>query len=162
MVAKLFITKLLLHKSNIITKKSKFVVYKINDDLRDKNALKLSKDLNYKKIIKFKVIYPNQNQILKIVKNHKCVYENNIRRKENLNNSGLKKSFTKNINNKRRSSYRGVSKNGNKWQVLLMKNKTNCYFGNFQSEKIAAKLYDFFTIKIKGNNAITNFFNKKD
>ena len=38
-----------------------------------------------------------------------------------------------------------------------MNNKKSYYFGNFQSEKIAAKIYDIFSLKFRGNRAITNF-----
>ena len=38
-----------------------------------------------------------------------------------------------------------------------MNNKRAYYFGNFRSEKIAAKIYDIFSLKLRGNKAITNF-----
>ena len=38
-----------------------------------------------------------------------------------------------------------------------MNNKKNYYFENYDSEKIAAIIYDFFAIKLRGKKAITNF-----
>ena len=58
----------------------------------------------------------------------------------------------------RSSSYRGVSRNGNKWQVLLMNKKNKYYLGNHNKEIIAAKIYDIFAIKLRGEKATTNFF----
>lgn len=61
------------------------------------------------------------------------------------------------INNSRASKYRGVSKNGNKWQVYMMINKKNKYFGTFDSEEIAAQIYDILSIKNRGLKAKTNY-----
>ena len=74
------------------------------------------------------------------------------------------KTFNKNEYKKfiRSSSYRGVSKNGNKWQVLLMKNNINYYLGNYYSEQNAAKVYDIFNIRLRGNKALTNFIYDDD
>ena len=59
--------------------------------------------------------------------------------------------------NSRSSKYRGVSKNGNKWQVHIMINKKNKYIGIYDSEEIAARIYDVESIKKNGLKAITNF-----
>ena len=156
MTAKFIITNSPFHKSNITTKKSKFIIYKDNNNLNHSIAQKQINVLNSKQISKFKVTCPNYNPKLKVLKSHKFVYSKFICRKENLINSSI-------IDKKiiRRSGYRGVSKNGSKWQVSLMKNKMKCYLGNFQSEKIAAKIYDFFEIQLRANKAITNFFHDK-
>ena len=61
------------------------------------------------------------------------------------------------IRKKRSSKYRGVSKNGNKWQVLIMINKKKYYVGNFSSEDLAARIYDIQAIKSWGIKARTNF-----
>ena len=37
-----------------------------------------------------------------------------------------------------------------------MNNKRTYYLGNFQSEKIAARIYDIFSLKLRGNKAILN------
>jgi len=56
-----------------------------------------------------------------------------------------------------------VSKNGNKWQVLVMGNQKKQYSGSIKDEATAAKMYDKFTIKNLGLRAKTNFdYKRKD
>ena len=98
----------------------------------------------------------------KIMKNNKLVFAN-----FNTNFNILNKNTIKNSENKfkkllRRSSYRGVSKNGKNWQVSLKKNNINYYLGNYTSEENAAKIYDIFNIHLRGNKAVTNFFYDED
>ena len=57
----------------------------------------------------------------------------------------------------RGSKYRGVSKNGKKWQVQLLGNLRKRYIGSISSEQAAAKLYDYYAILTHGLNAKTNF-----
>ena len=57
----------------------------------------------------------------------------------------------------RRSKFRGVSKNGNQWQVLIMINKKKCYIGNYKTESEAASVYDVAAIQYHGNKAKTNY-----
>ena len=61
------------------------------------------------------------------------------------------------IRNERSSKYRGVSRNGNSWQVLTMINKKKQYLGSYQSEELAARIYDIQAIKNRGFKARTNF-----
>ena len=53
--------------------------------------------------------------------------------------------------------FRGVSKNGNKWQVVFICNKKKIYLGGFDSEVVAAKKYDEIAIRANGLKAKTNF-----
>ena len=94
---------------------------------------------------------------VRIKKNNKMVYINSDSAlSENKNNNKINRIiFTKNT--KRGSRYRGVSKNGNLWQVLIMHKKHNFYIGSFSSEEIAARVYDIKSYELKGNNAKTNF-----
>ena len=133
MVKKFFIYNLISKKKNnnlYNVKKNKFIVYKTNIDSNVKVTQKNSKDFNPRSI-KFKIIHLNDIERYKIIKIHKFVYDNsNDINKTFVNNQ---KTFNKNEYKKfiRSSSYRGVSKNGNKWQVLLMKNNINYYLGNY-------------------------------
>lgn len=61
----------------------------------------------------------------------------------------------------RGSKYRGVSKNGNKWQVLVMGNQRKSYSGSIKDEITAAYIYDKLAIKNLGLRAKTNFNYKK-
>ena len=94
---------------------------------------------------------------VRIKKNNKMVYINsNSTLSENKNNLKVNRViFAKST--KRGSKYRGVSKNGNLWQVLIMHKKHNFYIGSFSSEEIAARVYDIKSYELKGNNAKTNF-----
>ena len=57
----------------------------------------------------------------------------------------------------RGSKYRGISKNGNKWQTIVTFKKINEYVGVFETEEIAARIYDIVSIKNRGIKAKTNF-----
>lgn len=57
----------------------------------------------------------------------------------------------------RGSKYRGVSRNGKTWQVLIMINRNKNYIGNFKSEDDAAKAYDEYAMKFHKNKARLNF-----
>jgi hypothetical protein len=66
------------------------------------------------------------------------------------------------VNNFRGSKYRGISKNGNSWQILMMVNRKKKYLGTLQSEELAAKFYDKVAIQYQGAKAKTNFpYNKQ-
>ena len=57
--------------------------------------------------------------------------------------SSHKKAFKgENVNNFRGSKFRGISKNGNSWQILLMINRKKKYLGTLPNEELAAKFYD--------------------
>ena len=105
----------------------------------------------------------NNNEI-KVLKNNKVVYVNTF-----LLNSYTTSKNIKKLNkiafigrNKRSSRYRGVSKNGNQWQVLMMINKNKSYIGSYPSEELAARIYDILALKNRGFKARTNFiYNSK-
>jgi hypothetical protein len=100
----------------------------------------------------------NNNEI-KVLKNKKAVYINTSFLNSYSNSRALKK-LKKNkfiIRNKTSSKYRGVSKNGNNWQALIMINNKKYYIGSYPSEEMAARVYDIFAIKNRGIKARTNF-----
>ena len=75
------------------------------------------------------------------------------------NNKIENKEKEMNLNRGQRGSkYRGVSKNGNQWQVLIMINKKKRYIGNYRNEEEAASSYDIVAIQNHGNKAKTNFY----
>ena len=156
MAAKLFTVNSFQNKKEIIIKKNKFFIYKTKGNFNNKND-----SINGKKIINktkiFKVFNFSSFKKRKVLKNNKFVYENNFYIKENFLHYNKTNEIKKNKKSNRSSIYRGVSKNGDNWQVLLMNNKRTYYLGNFQSEKIAARIYDLFSLKLRGYKAITNF-----
>ena len=94
----------------------------------------------------------NNSPKTKIFKITKIKDKKSELKKEQLSKINISKSF------KRSSKYRGVSRNGNKWQVLIMINRKKTYIGNYDSEEDAAKAYDQYAIKYHGDKARTNFF----
>ena len=153
MVAKLFTTKFFVNHKII---RNKFIVYKNNNNNNNHISLKVESENGYKKI-KFKAYTLNRFKKYKILKNNKYVFINNKKSDENFKyniRKNLKKEYMKSING---SKYRGVSKNGNKWKVLLTNDKIKYYFGNYNSQEVAAKIYDFFSLKSRGKKATTNF-----
>lgn len=50
----------------------------------------------------------------------------------------------------RGSQYRGVSKNGRKWQVMIVKGTLKKYVGTIASEHDAARIYDKYSLIIQG------------
>ena len=122
---------------------------------------------------------PSEN-IIRTIKNKKIVYclgninninnniiyrnlsDNKIVKNTNDNKINNNINLEENENNKKRgqrgSKYRGVSKNGNQWQVLIMINKKKRYIGNYKNEEEAASFYDIVAIQNHGNKAKTNFY----
>ena len=101
----------------------------------------------------------DSNDEIKALKNKKIVYINNGLLNNNSTSRYIKKFKKINfvIRNKTSSKFRGVSRNGNNWQVLMMKNNKKYYLGNYPSEELAARVYDVYAIKMRGINARTNF-----
>ena len=126
----------------------KKIMKNINENNIKNNNTKLNtfienNNFNYRK----KLI----NKKEKVMRNNKKVY---------IYKSLVKEKKEKKIKigkNKRSSIYRGVSKNGYGWQVLMMHNRNKSYIGTYYSEKAAAIIYDIASIKNIGINAKTNF-----
>lgn len=101
----------------------------------------------------------NDKNEIKVLKKKKRVYIDRYFLNTNSTSRDTKK-LKKNkfiIRNKTSSKYRGVSKNGNKWQVLIQINKKQSYIGSYLSEEFAARVYDVLAIKNRGIKAKTNF-----
>ena len=108
-----------------------------------------SNDINLQNNINKTSNFSNQ---VKVKKNNKLVYAN-----KSLIKPKLQKKNCSEKKDKRNSIYRGVSKNGNKWQVILFYNSKQRYIGTYDSQEIAARIYDILSIKNKGIKAKTNF-----
>ena len=121
----------------------------------------IKENINKNKILNYSNNYQIQHKVfdnlfnnkMKIKKNNKIVYINSLifMRKKNKNKRHL---F---LNRKRSSKYRGVSRNGNHWQTSIMNNRNYSYIGTYNSEELAARIYDLISIKKKGIKAKTNF-----
>lgn len=131
-------TKKINEKSNNI-----FNIMNINN-ADNKNEIKSN---NEKIMINNKYVYANPNEI------DLFPYSNSYRNSKKIIFVGV---------GKRSSKYRGVSKNGNQWQVLIMINKSKTYIGTYPSENIAARIYDIIAIKNRGIKARTNFVYSKN
>ena len=90
----------------------------------------------------------------KVIRYNKKVYINSL-----INELKKRKRKGK---KRRLSKYRGVSRNGNGWQAIMMSNKNKPYLGTFNSEELAARIYDIESIKQNGRYAKTNFSYSKE
>ena len=93
----------------------------------------------------------NLKEQIRIKKNNKIVFMN----KYLISQKTKKKDITK--KRFRKSMYRGVTKNGRKYQVIISYKKNNKYYGVYPTDEIAARAYDIISIKNKGIKARTNF-----
>ena len=93
----------------------------------------------------------NNNQI-NVKKNNKMIYMNKCLIKTKYKNNEVIVG-----KRKRSSRYRGVSKNGSKWQVYSCSKNIREYIGTYKTQEIAARIYDIISIKNKGIKAKTNF-----
>ena len=57
----------------------------------------------------------------------------------------------------RNSKYRGVSRNGNRWQVLIMVSRKKRYVGTYATEDEAGRGYDIAALQNHGMKSKTNF-----
>ena len=129
-------------KSKYISSKSIFIVQK---SLKNKNIFKVIYDKKKVPIKKKKNNLNNleDNNEIKIYKNNKVVYVNSSLLKSYSTAKNIKQInkiyFIKRNIKKRGSIYRGVSKNGNQWQVLMKENKSKTYKGSYPSEELKAR-----------------------
>lgn len=101
----------------------------------------------------------NNSNKIKVIKNKKVVYINScfLNSYSTIKDIEKRKKTNFIVKNKRSSKYRGVSQNGNKWQVLIMIKNKKYYIGSFLTEELAARIYDIIAIKNWGVKARTNF-----
>ena len=94
----------------------------------------------------------NSSNEIKVKKNNKMIYINKL-----LIKPKKRKKVLISPERKRNSIYRGVSKNGNKWQVIVHSKYFKGYIGMYKTQEIAGRIYDFISIKKNGIKAKTNF-----
>ena len=149
-----------------INKKDSLDCYKSEKALSNKTknkifkVTKLKEKKSIKKFINKKMIQNKNNKKIKVLKNKKLVYVNSF-----LLNSDSASKNIKRLNkvifigiNRRGSKFRGVSRNGNQYQVLIMINKKKIYIGSYPVEEDAARIYDILTLKFRGIKAKTNYY----
>ena len=143
-------SKVKISQNNICSKKKFFNV------LQEANP---KKKLNKRNVLNIE----NKNEV-KVLKNNKAVYINTylLNSYSSLRNIKKLKKIVFIGKNKRRSQYRGVSKNGYQWQVLMSIKKNKYYLGSYPSEELAARIYDIVALKIRGLKASTNFVYNND
>ena len=131
----------------------------INNNYKKYNHITKNKYFENKKSIDKHILNSKTNNEIKVLKNNKIVYMNTYLLNSYSTSRAIKKLKKINfiIRKKTGSKYRGVSKNGNKWQVLIMINNKKCYIGSYSSEDLAGRIYDIQAIKSRGINARTNF-----
>ena len=83
--------------------------------------------------------------------------ENEENKNEVSLNSELMSELMQKNTKPRGSRYRGVSKNGSQWQVLIMVKKKKRYLGSFSNEEKAARAYDKVALQHHGIKAKTNY-----
>ena len=127
-----------------------------NSSTKNDHFIKFNYFATKKCIINKPIFYSQANNEIKVLKNNKFVYINKDLFNSYSSSRDIKKLKKINfiIRKERSSKYRGVSKNGHKWQAL--KNK-KWYLGNYSSEELAARIYDIQAIKSWGAKAKTNF-----
>ena len=112
-----------------------------------------------KRVIKKYIKHNEKNNEIKVLKNNKVVYVNTSLLNSYSTAKNIKQ-FHKIIfigRKKRSSKYRGVNKNCNYWQVLMMLNKKKQYIGIDPTEELAARIYDILALKYRNYRAKTNF-----
>ena len=112
---------------------------------KKQNTILLNKKTQREEIIKNESLLLNNKKKIFLIK------KITDRKKEAAEEKKLKKYIY------RGSKYRGVSRNGKTWQVLIMINRNKNYIGNFKSEEEAAKAYDEYAMKYHKNKARLNF-----
>ena len=136
-----------------MTSKSKIPNEKINNySSKIIEKAKIIRTVKNKKIVYCQGDFNSLNQYPKYLlkeMNSSTININEVEKEE--------KDFNRN-RGQRGSKYRGVSKNGNQWQVLIMINKKKRYIGNYKNEEEAASSYDIVAIQNHGNKAKTNFY----
>ena len=162
MTKNIFITNKFKKKEKSIIKKRKFIIYKSCEINKNEILMKDVNNNHNRKKNKFIVCDSKYNKKIRILSNHKLLFDNNMLTKEYIIYKNQQKETNEYKRTMKNSTYRGVSKNGKKYQVFISNNNINYYLGVFQSEESAALIYDYFALLLHGRKALTNFnYNKE-
>ena len=93
----------------------------------------------------------NFSNEIRVKKNNKFIFMNKLLIKEKRKKKDIIKKKS------RKSLYRGVSKNGKKWQTIISYKYCKGYIGSYPTQDLAARVNDIFSIKNRGIKAKTNF-----
>lgn len=160
--------------SNFVNKQIKAEGKFIQENLEsnNNNTSKVAQEKKPKKKLKKKLFIKNNKLVYVINEKHTdtkdAIYldedsENNKDGKNKKNNKlDIIKEKLAEERKPRSSKYRGVSKNGKHWQVLIMIKQKKRYIGNFSDEEEAAREYDKIAIQFHGPKAKTNFQYNED
>lgn len=154
------------NNTKLLSKKSSFLDnFKSNNKKNNSNNNSISPDL--KNNNNKKKIYIKNNKLVYVInENHTNVGdainldEENDNNKNQISNDDKIDMIKKKLEEERKprsSKFRGVSKNGGRWQVLIMIKQKKRYIGNFSDETEAAREYDKIAIQFHGLKAKTNF-----
>lgn len=117
-------------------------------------------------------VWDKYNKICKTIKMHRIIMDSAYgdlvdhknhnkldNRKENLrttnhggNNKNKKKQFKDGVTSK----YKGVSKNGDNWEVKITNNNISIYLGVYSNEEVAGHVYNMNAEKLHGEFAYLN------
>ena len=142
------------------TSSSKKKINKNNNKKKNNNNNKLitkkrKRFIKNNKLVFVQVDKENENKEEKNNKEGSELNEEN-KSQESLNSEIVSELMHKNTK-PRGSRYRGVSKNGSQWQVLIMVKKKKRYLGSFSNEEEAARAYDKVALQHHGIKAKTNY-----
>ena len=70
------------------------------------------------------------------------------------------KSLFLQTRSRRGSHFRGVSRNGIKWQIMIVRGPYKKYVGAIRSEEAAARIYDKYALIMQGFNVSTGISNE--
>ena len=155
------------NSSILLNKKRLFKVYyhdKDSSNIKIENENDTKKHIIHKKLVfSNKQLKYNIEEIKKEMLKNKCF--NDTIKQGTANSAEIPCSFNEKkqidkLNRKqytRNSKYRGVSRNGHRWQVLIMVARKKRYVGTYFTEDEAEKAYDTAAIQNHGLKAKTNF-----
>ena len=134
----------------VIKNLSSFQPYVEQDDCIYEDSVGIRKEKKHVKGVEEQIFYEKFRELYE--------YLDSIHDDDWIFIAGKKKAnyYKHDRRTKRRSGYRGVSRNGASWQVLMMINNVKTYIGWYKTEEEGALVYDIVSILFKLQKARTN------